>query len=522
MKRSAMVWGGLGTLLVLAVGGFAGCGSFGAKECDNGNCDTADGCAGGDGSSNEGGPIADGGDKPIEGGSTVDAPPGCDLKTAPTSAACVSDATGIFVDSAGSDNNMGTKAKPLATIGKAITLANAQNSVIFVCAGTYKEHVVLDKGVELYGGFTCGTWAAGTSPVVVAPTDVGYALDVKSVTTSFAAGGPVRIQNIEFDAPDGTAASVNSIAVRSFKSSIQFTKVKFIGGTGFDGKPGAAGETGTISNLAMVTNANGYPAPDLATAGPPKTCTCSSGGSSTGGLGGVMDQGGQKGKPALPEFPTGLTPPHDGVGGTGDGTPVTALGHPGADATDGADAPTLTVGGTLAGDSWQPAAAADGTAGTPGQGGGGGGGGTTGPAGGGACGGCGGSAGTGGGGAGGGIGLLSLDSTNSLIACSVAAGKGGKGGAGGARGSGATGGSGSNGLGNGASSGAGGKGGAGGAGGGGAGGVSVGIMFRTSKVSHGADSAISTVDTTNNRGLGGVNGLNDGVDGARSDDLQVQ
>src|SRR5690348_15274685 len=79
----------------------AGCPAGFPDVCDNGACDDAS--------------VGDAG---------IDAPPGCDLSKDPKdSPACVDSTVGVFVDSTKSDTNDGSKAKPVATIGKALSLA---------------------------------------------------------------------------------------------------------------------------------------------------------------------------------------------------------------------------------------------------------------------------------------------------------------------------------------------------------------------------------------------------------------
>ena len=60
----------------------------------------------------------------------------------------------------------GTKEKPLATLGAALTKASgAGKGKIFVCEGSYTESVEIKSTVGVYGGFKCADWSySGTKP----------------------------------------------------------------------------------------------------------------------------------------------------------------------------------------------------------------------------------------------------------------------------------------------------------------------------------------------------------------------
>jgi hypothetical protein len=507
-----------GVCLALIPALYVGCSS---TDCStSGTCGGADvdGSVPGEGGKTDGGnQVTDGMVNP-EGGNTVDAPPGCDPKTAPTNAACVTDAIGIFVDAAGADSNPGTKGSPVATITHAISLATAQKAIIFVCDGNYAEHVSVSTKVELFGGFTCKTWASNANRPVVKPSDPGYALDVQNVTSSALGSAFIRVSNIEFAAADGSAASPNSIAARTLKSNVHFNNVKLVGGVGHDGNAGSPGSPGMVSNIANIVTINGEDASGAKSmAGPPKSCICTSGGTSSGGAGGGTNGDGQKGAPSIAENPPG----NDGVGGAGMGTSTTCVGHVGASAADAANATSISTSGLVLADEWAPSAGSAGAAGGPGQGGGGGGG-RAGFGGGGACGGCGSTGSKGGTGGGASAGLLSLDSLVSFANSVISAGTAGHGGAGGAAVAGAGGGTGGGGASGGCGAGDGGNGGKGGAGGGGAGGSSIGVIYRGTKPVRGSDTMVSTTDTTGNKGIGGAAVANDGPDGARADELPAQ
>lgn len=457
------------------------------------------------------GPTADGGG--IDGASDavpdVPVPPGCDAAAEPKDAPkCVVSEFGVFVDAtAGADGNPGTKESPVKTLGAALGKL-AGKSRVYVCEGTYPEHLSLTSPVSLYAGFACSSWTYTGAKAKVAPTDAGYALEVAG------ASGPLLIVDLAFAAAPGTSASPSSIAAWVADSSaVTFRRTDLTAAAGFDGTNGAGGAPGTADKAldgigAMTT-----------TPGVLKTCTCTSGGTSTGGGGGAPGTDGQNGGPNIPENPLGQVPPKDGKAGTGN-VPCspTGSGHNGANAADAADAAAITSVGKLTATGWTPTPGIDGAAAAPGQGGGGGGG-RAGAGGGGACGGCGGTGGKAGTAGGASVALVSFNANVSLVASTLTSAKAGAGGAGGGAGMGAAGGGGAiGGAPNGCGGGDGGKGGNGGAGAGGAGGLSVTVLYTGPKPT--ADASTLTPGDFGPKGAGGA-ATNDGLDGLRADFLEA-
>ena len=183
--RTLLQFIGGGLLLVAA-----GCPSSVPALCDNGACESADG----------------GADVTDSGADVVQPPPGCDPAADPKDAPkCVVSDFGVFVDATGSDGNPGTKDAPVKTIGGALGKLGAKARV-YVCEGTYAEHVKLTSAVSIYGGFACGTWTYSGNKPKVAPTDAGYALQVLNVTSAS------TVADLAFTSISGTDASPSSIA----------------------------------------------------------------------------------------------------------------------------------------------------------------------------------------------------------------------------------------------------------------------------------------------------------------------
>lgn len=480
----------------------AGCPTSVPALCDNGACASDDAGGNGDGMGTD------------AGGDVVQPPAGCDPAAEPKDAPkCVVSAFGVFVDAnGGSDANPGTKESPVKSIGAALGKL-AGKARLYICEGTYAEHVKLTSAVSLYGGFVCGAWSYSGNKPKVAAADVGYALEIGDTT------GDVTVADLSFAAANAVDKGQSSIAAFVRKASrVVFVRSELEAGIGKEGADGNNGATSTITAVSGggPLNASGYPASGT-TAGTIKTCTCSSGGTSAGGAGGGPLGAGAPGTPNL-----GALAPADGAGGAGNiACNPTGFGHNGADAAGVADAPKVTSLGALGASGWIPQAGTAGANGMPGQGSGGGGGrdGTS-AGGGGACGGCGGTGGQAGGGGGASVALASFDSTVALRASTLTAKAAGHGGAGGAKGSGAAGGSGANGGPTGCSGGEGGRGGDGGTGSGGAGGVAVAVLHEGAPPTN--DGSTLTPGTKGIKGAGGTPGTNDGPEGQQGEMLQVQ
>jgi hypothetical protein len=463
-----------------------------------------------------GGAVADsgssGGEGGVDSGGDVVAPPaGCDAAADPKDApACVVDGFGVFVDATGgNDSNAGTKASPVKTITAAVGKVGNKPR-IYVCEGTYAEHVKLTSAVSLYGGFACGSWTYSGIEAKVSPGDAGYALEVSNVT------GAVVLSDVSFTSQAGIASSVSSVAALvSGSNGVTLTRCELTAGTAFAGAKGADGAPETADKVLDGNSAA------AAMQGAGKTCTCTSGGTTSGGSGGGPATDGQNGGPSnIPENPLGQVPAKDGKAGIGNvSCSPTGSGHNGADAPNASNAPPITTHGVLDANGWTPASGATGATGVPGQGGGGGGG-RGGGGGGGACGGCGGTGGKGGSGGGASVALLSFNATVKLTASTLTSSNGGGGGSGGGSGSGGGGGGGAvGGAPNGCGGGDGGKGANGGSGSGGAGGHSVGVLYKGPKPT--LDATPITTGAFGAKGPGGTPGVNDGLDGQKADTLEV-
>ena len=288
--------------------------------------------------------------------------------------------------------------------------------LILVCDTTYDEQVKLTAGVRMYGGFKCTDWTyEGGQRAVVAPSAKGYALEVDSVTD------PVVIEDMEFDAQNGTAKGDSSVAAFVHGSTdVALHRDKLVAGKGVDGAAGVLNKFTYPTQTAL----NGNPA--FRSGGAQSSrATCPAGDQTTGGQGGCGPAA--RGRTGLPDLGAGQ-------GGKAAAAVQGRSGHDGNPAPAESAAAGATTSGTLDASGWTPTNGSGGKAGGPGQGGGGGASSATAGGGGGGCGGCGGAGGPGGKGGGASVALMVLDSTVSVDAGSelvtANAGAGGKGAAG--------------------------------------------------------------------------------------------
>jgi len=443
---------------------------------------------------------------------------------------------GVFVSSAsGSDDNTGTQAQPVRTLGKALAAAQTGPRRVYACAEVFVEAIELPTGVELWGGLDCtGGWryVGETSKTTIAPEAGMIPLRVMpGVGTAIVAD--VRAQAADATQPSGSsiAALVNPDAM------VEIVRSELVAGHGAAGvSPGTGGQ---FPAEAGAPGADGGAAcsAGVVAGGPPTMQTCRGVDSigAQGGYGGINSGGsGLQGQPE--PFPN---PQGSGLGGTGwSNGSLCDDGQPGAWGANGAQGAGAKGGGRITAAGWEGEQGQDGGDGLPGQGGGGGGGSRGGAmfcgaaplggasGGGGGTGGCGGTGAKGGGYGGASIGLLSLSGGVTIRSTTITTSRGGDGGSGGVGQLGGQGGErGSGGQGfnlspPGCFGGHGGKGGDGGHGGGGLGGPSVGILH-SAGLAPAQESVYIRTDAAGKGGFGGNPNIpgSSGADGIRSDVL---
>ncbi len=353
------------------------------------------------------------------------APEAAPANCLPRDGGCVE---GIFVAPRGSDAGNGSKAQPFGNLTVALRAAQGSGKPVYACDdGTgFSEQLTVDSsldGVVAYGGFDCGTWAAGSSRTVVRSGDT-TALRITGLKL-----GAV-FERFEFRSADATASGSSSIAVMVDSSKqVVLRNVKITAGKGADGKAGVDGAKGQDGQPAEAQQ-QGANATCLASARLGGAWGAASACGSRGGPGGDGKQG-MNGTGGVQGAPSGTA--NGGSAGGGNGSP----GAVGGSGTVGSAAPN---GGTFSPSGYAPAGpGGDGLGdGEPGQGGGGGGAsdasfgncwGASGGAGG--MGGCGGKLGTGGTSGGASVALLTWESEVTLDSCIFFSSNGGNGGKGG-------------------------------------------------------------------------------------------
>lgn len=446
----------------------------------------------------------------------------------------------------GDDDNPGTPALPVRTIGKAIELAELARgtgsaSRIYACGGDgageiYVEAVTLPAGVSLFGGFTCAQgwrYVGKKRRAVLAPMQPDtVALTLLEGDTEEAES---LITDVQAEAEDAITPGGSSIAAFALHGArATFRRARFVARDGADAEDAPpASHDGTAAEQGPAGN-DGADActMDPGNGGASLQVECEADFKTASGAGGDGGEG-VAGNGTDGDVPPAPNPLGYGAGGKAEDPLAGTSCTPGFGGAAGAPgphgAPSLS-NGRLTPQGYIGAAGNDGGNGMPGQGGGGGGGSIGsavcggmphGGAGGGSggVGGCGGLGGKGGQAGGSSIGIAVLQARVTFIDTWAITGKGGNGGKGGAGQQGGQGGlPGLGGLGFGGvlkgacAGGAGGQGGRGGDGAGGHGGHSIAVGALLA-----ADiSTLVQVESLGAVGLGGA-GASPGYPGAASD-----
>jgi len=496
--------------------GFVGVASLGGCDlvagigeyCETG-VDPGCGTAGSGGTVATTGPTTGGGTSGTGGGggTTTTLQPGCVPKDEGTP---IDDECGVFVSASKGDDatGKGTKEQPVATLAKALELADINAVPVYMCGETFPGVVEITGTALIFGGLDCATdWKYGGDVARTQST-----ADFNEITLRVATNANVDMYNVKVTAANATIEGGSSIAMlAAVKATVHLTRSDVEAGTGFKGIQGAPHATGAQGGAKGVNGGQACSAGNVVTPDAlPNECGEVD---SVGGPGGVgmpmIGAAAGAGEPfELNNGGSGDVPTLQCGPGTegGDG----AVGTPGAGANGGLGFLDGTKGFIgLTGDTGAP--------GKVGQGGGGGGG-ARGGTGAGKCpvaamaggasggsggsGGCGGLGGKGGGAGGASIAIVSLGAEFTFANVTITAKAGGAGASGGpGQGGGVSGGGGTGGtlpaaavmLKPGCSGGFGGLGGDGGKGGGGRGGHSIGIAYTgTTPVTEGAFIKIGT------------------------------
>ncbi len=283
----------------------------------------------------------------------------------------LTDALGVFVAPSGQDDADGTHVHPLATIRAGIEHARAAGKRVFVCAGTYREALVIADSISVIGGLDCTAteWrtGAGLSRVEAPSSPAIRATDLTSAT---------RLEGLDIHAPDAAAPSGSSIGLLAYRaSSLVVARTKIVAGHGKKGDDGADGVqlvqsarangesaivAGECSAFSACAKTELYKPP--VTAG--GTNTCQGAANFTGQAGGFGGSGGKWEVVMNGNLVFQVYEQNFSLGpGAGETNRTSAAG---ADGTPGANAAAL---GTFSKDGYLAAAGAEGSNGAAGSGG---------------------------------------------------------------------------------------------------------------------------------------------------------
>lgn len=380
----------------------------------------------------------------------------CSNARLPTEDACVlNDVFGVFVSaSKGNDaSGDGTRAKPFATLKRAITAAAPTKKRVYACNEHYTESVTLADGVTMFGYLDCARdWAVTPAVLADVQAPASPALTAVGMTT------PTRVEGFAFTAPPGKVGAPSSIGfVATGVTDLSLVNVRVIAGDALDGTSGVEpAQAVNGSNLGGADNviAEKCAADSLlcrsvhgGKSGGTNDCggvgvTGGAGGS--GGFGGIYYVGpGPVGGPpkvvSVTEAP-GLGDALTATAATAQGGTAAKAGANGANGANGTNG-TSSTGGVITTSGYTPGDGVAGTSGGAGQGGGGGAGvpvasssdiGTWfgSPGAGGGAGGCPGVAGAAGKGGGGSIAVIVTSSKLAFTDSTIESGRGGNGGRG--------------------------------------------------------------------------------------------
>ncbi|KYF98872.1 hypothetical protein BE18_35670, partial [Sorangium cellulosum] len=280
----------------------------------------------------------------------------------------------MFASARAEPGGDGTKDKPYASLGEAVSKANGKR--VLACAvAPFAESVTIEAGVEVIGGFDCDagwTWSQEARSAIEGPAN-----EIALTLGEGASGAKVR--SFAVTAAGATVLGGSSIGVAVADVEAELAQVDVTAGDGMDG---AKGETPTeapqVGASAPAMSASSACLVEAAVhGGEPGVTTCEDGETrgGAGGLGGITgtEQGnGQNGADGAPPPPEPNSEEF-GLGGAGQTGATCRQGQPGAPGGSGEAGPSgdrtqLTLAGVEGGDG------GDGKTGSKGQGGGGGGG----------------------------------------------------------------------------------------------------------------------------------------------------
>ena len=172
----------------------------------------------------------------------------------PADASELTEAFGVFVTPRGTRSGDGSRGRPLDTIQGGIDVGKRTGKRVYVCAGTYKEALVLADSISVIGGLDCSdssVWRAGAGlSRIESPTSP--AVRAKAIVT------PTRLEGLAVVAPNGSAPSQSSIGLIADGSTLTIARSKISAGDAANGADGVEGAQQV--STAAANGANSYSA----------------------------------------------------------------------------------------------------------------------------------------------------------------------------------------------------------------------------------------------------------------------
>jgi hypothetical protein len=217
----------------------------------------------------------------------------------------------------GNDGNPGTPDAPVASLSRAILLAEVGEPRVYACAEYFHDEVTLPAGVSLYGGFFCepGHWRHVGQPMLTTLHALTAATPL--TLTGSAGDGQSVITDLDVQAVDATTAGGSSIAVLALAdANADLRRCVLEAGKGWDGLDGEKGDHfGEPAKKGRLGNSGQDACTGLpAMGGAMVALLCDDDGSSMGGAGG--DGGDQAANPGADGVVAPAPNPKDfGLGG---------------------------------------------------------------------------------------------------------------------------------------------------------------------------------------------------------------
>jgi hypothetical protein len=149
----------------------------------------------------------------------------------------------------GADTNEGTPAKPVATLERALALAQGRNGRVLLARGTYHATSVATQGPwAIYGGYRSDFIGPVNRELTVlaAPDSTGLFIEASET---------VRLESVTIMAPDADQTDPPTAhGLRLAVRDAHFTNVAIVAGAGRHGRSGEPGAAGTAGHAPSIAH----------------------------------------------------------------------------------------------------------------------------------------------------------------------------------------------------------------------------------------------------------------------------